>query len=416
MKGFIVALLVISLVTCDQDPIFLGETYYSGYINVTENSDMFYFLLESRSDNPANPLLLWLNGGPGCSSLLGLFEDIGPFKINDDNTLDYRDSLQNIDINLLFVDQPVGTGFSNAGVGELASTEEAVKNNLYSFLTQFFDKYPQYAGREFYISGESYAGQYIPAISSKILEEDNPNINLRGIAIGNGWVNPQYQEPAYADYAFAKGLITEEKYNSVYSQFKTCASLIENNSPFAQTSLSCNPPYLEIVGNPPKFNIYDVRIPCQGSGCYQAEDDKIEKFIQRPDVQQLLNLKDKKWVPCSNQVSEALKNLTYRSSANELVKTISSKIKILIYNGDQNFQNNYLGAEKWAENLEWSGKNYFNAANYDIFNMSGKDIGKIKIVENLNFLIVFGAGQKVFKDQPQSASIMMNQFIFGAFN
>ncbi|KAL4461325.1 hypothetical protein ABPG72_016123 [Tetrahymena utriculariae] len=416
MKGLIIALLVISLVVCDQNPIFLNETYYSGYINVTEKSNLFYMLFESRSDPSTDPLILWLNGGPGCSSLLGLFEENGPYKINNDSTLRSNPFSWNSNANLLYVDQPVGTGFSHASFGELVTTEEGVRRDFYSFLTQFFDKYPQYIGREFYISGESYAGQYIPAISSKILEETNPKINLQGIAIGNGWVDPYYQQPAYADYAFAKNLITEKKYKSVLSQFKTCASLIKAKAPFVLTSLSCNPPYLEIVGQPPKFNVYDVRIPCQGNGCYQAEDEKIEKFTQRSDVQQLLNLKGKKWVPCSNTVGEALNHLAQRSSTKQLIETISSKIKVLIYSGDEDFQCNYLGAEKWAYNLEWQGQYQFQQTQYSNWRNQGQSLGKVKTVDNFNFLIVYGAGHQVPMDQPESALIMINQFIYGSFN
>ncbi|KAL4494965.1 hypothetical protein ABPG72_015665 [Tetrahymena utriculariae] len=283
MKGLIIALLVTSLVVCDQYPIFLNETYYFGYINVTEKSNLFYLLFESHSDPSTDPLILWLNGGPGCSSLRGLFEENSPYKINNDSTLRSTLFSWNFKANLLYADQSVGTGFSHASFGELVTTEEGVRRDFYSFLTQFFDKYPQNIGREFYISGESYAGQYIPTISSKILEEKILKSTYRVSLL----IDPYYQQPAYADYAFAKNLIAEKKYKSVLSQFQTCASLIKAKAPFVLTSLSCNPPYLEIVGQPLKFNVYDVRIPCQGSGCYQAEDEKIEKFTQRSDVQQL---------------------------------------------------------------------------------------------------------------------------------
>jgi len=115
-------------------------------------------MFESRSEPSTDPLLLWLNGGPGCSSLLGLFEENGPYKITNETTLESNPFSWNNKANLIYVDQPVGTGFSHAGFFDLVSTERGVARDFYEFLTKFFALYPQFAGRDFYISGESYAG------------------------------------------------------------------------------------------------------------------------------------------------------------------------------------------------------------------------------------------------------------------
>lgn len=140
--------------------------------------------------------MLWLNGGPGCSSLLGLFSENGPYWIRDNLTLERNDHSWNNNSNVLYVDQPVGTGLSKATKDQLVHNEEEVSSDFYVFLVQFFDKFPQYKHRPFYLSGESYAGQYIPAIASRLLEKANPEINFLGVAIGNGWViNPLFLSP-----------------------------------------------------------------------------------------------------------------------------------------------------------------------------------------------------------------------------
>ncbi|CAG8515833.1 4897_t:CDS:2 [Acaulospora colombiana] len=146
--------------------------------------------------NPSSsPLTLWLNGGPGCSSMDGLFEEIGPCYTNNDgsNTLTNSNSWISIS-NLLFVDQPVGTGFSyTTGNYTVGSTEQSTAD-LYTFLQLFFQRFPEYSKLDFHVFGESYAGHYIPAIAKKIVDNNaliNSNksqgitINLKSIGMGN---------------------------------------------------------------------------------------------------------------------------------------------------------------------------------------------------------------------------------------
>ncbi|EER14821.1 conserved hypothetical protein [Perkinsus marinus ATCC 50983] len=139
-----------------------------------------------------DPLILWLNGGPGCSSMIGLFKENGPCRFND---TDYSDLSWNEQANLLYVDQPAGTGFSVGPPVTNGSFEAA--DDLYMALQEFFAKHTKYGGKDFYITGEDYAGHYIPAIAHKIWRENTkgiePHINLRGLAIGNGWMNAAIQ-------------------------------------------------------------------------------------------------------------------------------------------------------------------------------------------------------------------------------
>ncbi len=150
--------------------------------------------------------MLWLTGGPGCSSEVALFGENGPCHVNANGTDTYPNPYSwNSRANLLYVDQPTGTGFSY-GSG-LDHDEKGVASDMYSFLQEFLKAHPAYASLPFYAFGESYAGHYIPAVTHKIwqmnknLPPSDVPIRLTGTAVGNGLTDPQVQFGYYAQMA-----------------------------------------------------------------------------------------------------------------------------------------------------------------------------------------------------------------------
>lgn len=161
----------------------------------------FWFFPAQNAHRSDTPILLWLQGGPGSSSLFGLFTEIGPILIDANGNIQLRPIHWNENYHLLFIDNPVGTGFSFTDHSEgYARSQEDVARDLYSTLSQFFQIFTSYASNPFYVTGESYAGKYVPSITYKIhVENQNPQvktrIHLKGMAIGNGLCDPlnQYQ-------------------------------------------------------------------------------------------------------------------------------------------------------------------------------------------------------------------------------
>jgi len=141
------------------------------------------------------PLVLWLNGGPGCSSLGGgWLSELGPFTPKADGTLQVNPGAWTGAANVIFLESPAGVGFSyfnTSGDQVVGDARTAADARL--FLLGFMDRYPELVGAPLYISGESYAGHYIPTLAKAILEgQETGPLNLSGVFIGNAWTDAGY--------------------------------------------------------------------------------------------------------------------------------------------------------------------------------------------------------------------------------
>jgi len=181
----------------------------SGYIAANETAKYFFWLFESQGNPSEDPLIMWLSGGPGCSSQLALFAENGPCKVSSDGKSTTTNPYSwHKNANVMWVDQPSGVGFSTS-IG--VRGEAGVAANMYTFLQGFFTKFPQYQNTPFYIFGESYGGHYVPAIAYHIWEknqeesEDAVKIPMKGIGIGNGLTDPEEQYRWYAEMGHTGG-------------------------------------------------------------------------------------------------------------------------------------------------------------------------------------------------------------------
>ena len=157
-----------------------------------------YWMFESRNQPKTDPFILWLTGGPGCSGMLALLNENGPCTIDEHlNTVNNTKSWTNA-ANVLWIDQPTGVGFSYGDSGDYDHDEIGVRDDMYHFLTEFFDAHPEYADAPFYVFGESYGGHYAPNVAYRVWQgnqkatADN-KINLKGLAVGNGLTDPAIQ-------------------------------------------------------------------------------------------------------------------------------------------------------------------------------------------------------------------------------
>ncbi|KAL2512164.1 Serine carboxypeptidase-like 40 [Abeliophyllum distichum] len=215
----------------------LGKMFkqYAGYVNVDEKKgrSLFYYFAEAAEDPSSKPLILWLNGGPGCSSLgLGAMVEVGPFGVNPDGkTLYSREFAWNRVANTLFLESPAGVGFSysNKTLDYELSGDKRTAEDAYTFLINWFKRFPHYRTRDFYISGESYAGYYIPELADVIVNRNKKahstsKIQLKGIMIGNGIMNEATDAKGLADFLWSHALISDETYQGLTGHCKPGSS------------------------------------------------------------------------------------------------------------------------------------------------------------------------------------------------
>ncbi|TFY53350.1 hypothetical protein EVG20_g10154 [Dentipellis fragilis] len=179
---------------------------YTGYIDISEAKHLFFYFFESRSNPDKDDVIFWTNGGPGCSSALGLFMELGPCRVANSTTATYHPESWNSNANVFFIDQPVNVGFSYSEYGEHVDTTEEAAEDIAAFIVLFFENFPAFKGRALHMAGESYGGRYIPLFSAAIYDQNAAlveagitPINLTSAIIGNGYTDQLGMMLSYYD-------------------------------------------------------------------------------------------------------------------------------------------------------------------------------------------------------------------------
>ncbi|KAJ5339158.1 hypothetical protein N7452_005886 [Penicillium brevicompactum] len=157
-----------------------------------KGNDIFFWLFESEKPVYDDNLIIWFNGGPGCSSLIGLATGNGPFSFDGNSTNLVRNPHSWTQLgNVLYVDQPVGTGLSTASVPYPVRDNGQVTTDFAAWLIGFFEYFPHLQSKKIHLMGESYAGIYIPYITSQLLKSNTSfPLNIASISLGDGsWGN-----------------------------------------------------------------------------------------------------------------------------------------------------------------------------------------------------------------------------------
>nr|GMD22487.1 serine carboxypeptidase II-2 [Ipomoea batatas]GMD87848.1 serine carboxypeptidase II-2 [Ipomoea batatas] len=407
---------------------------YSGYVTVNQESGraLFYWFFEAVEDPSSKPIVLWLNGGPGCSSIaFGLGEEVGPFHVEKDGkTLYWNPYSWNLAANLLFVDSPVGVGYSysNTSSDILTNGDKRTAEDSLEFLLNWFERFPQYKGREFYITGESYAGHYVPQLSQVIVKH-NANvkdvvINLKGFMVGNALTDDYHDHLGLFQFMWASGLISDQTFKQ--------ANLLCDHQSFVHPSEECDKVLDTASDELGNIDTYSIFTPtCTESFSLMSRvlkrSDKKVGLLRRiydpcterhstiyfnlPEVQKALHVHTTnssfQWVTCSDEVYDFWKDspTTVLDVYQEL---ISAGLRIWIFSGDTDAVIPVTSTRYSIDALKLPTVSPWRPW-YD----NGQVGGWTQEYEGLTFVAVRGAGHEVPLHRPKLALTLVESFLAG---
>ncbi|CAD6263921.1 unnamed protein product [Miscanthus lutarioriparius] len=434
-----------------QPPV--GFAQYSGYIPVDAagKRSLFYYFAEAEADPAAKPLVLWLNGGPGCSSVgVGAFSENGPFRPSG-NALTRNEYSWNKEANMLYLESPAGVGFSYStdptfyeGVGDSMTARDNLK-----FLQGWFAKFPQYKGRDLYITGESYAGHYVPQLAQRMVEFNKEKLfNLKGIALGNPVLEFSTDFNSRAEFFWSHGLISDSTYNI----FTTVCNYSRYVSEYYHGSLStaCDRVMSQVTRETSRFvDKYDVTLDvCISSVLMQSQilapqqgsreldvcvEDETMNYLNRKDVQQAMHARltngVQRWTidgRC-NAIFGGVDGYEYDNSVLEYKQLdlqiptvnivgalVKSGIPVLVYSGDQDSVIPLTGSRTLVNRLA-SRLRLNTTAPYRAW-FQGKQVGGWTQVFGggaLSFATVRGASHEAPFSQPERSLGLFRAFLAG---
>ncbi|CUM65069.1 uncharacterized protein PRCAT00002691001 [Priceomyces carsonii] len=355
--------------------------------------------------------------------MTGLFYELGPSKINLKLEPELNEYSWNNNASVIFLDQPLNTGFSYSKDNVDSSASNA--KDVYDFLDLFFETFPQYSKLGLHLAGESYSGHFIPAIAREILNHENLTFNLSSIMIGNGLTDPyiqfQYYEIMACKSKEYKLNVSSSICKGMSSHTHTCELLTKACYKFPY-SVTCYPstaycmktelePFLQTGINP-----YDVRLDCAGDGSCYEDMIYYEEYLNQTSVQKVLGV-DMAFQSCSDRIYEDfIKKGDWSLPSQENIKfSLDRGVPVLIFAGDQDFMCNWLGNHAWTKALEWDGQASFSNSKLKPWYVEGEEAGQLKNSEHFSFLRIYNAGHMTSYDQPRNSLAMVNSWVHGDF-
>ncbi|KAK7394656.1 hypothetical protein VNO78_15191 [Psophocarpus tetragonolobus] len=254
--------------------------HYSGYISIDGNAEsgknLFYYLVSSERSPEKDPVVLWLNGGPGCSSFDGFVYEHGPFNFQAAKskwnlpTLHTNPYSWSKVSNIIYLDSPAGVGLSySKNTTKYNTGDLQTASDTHDFLLKWFQQFLEFQTNPFYIAGESYAGVYVPTLAFEVAKGiqsgRQPVINFKGYMIGNGVTDQEFDNHALIPFVHGMGLISDSIYEELQATCKgnyyDAYSLDENDV--------CYKSIEKLDKAIDRLNLYNILEPC-----YHFTDDK----------------------------------------------------------------------------------------------------------------------------------------------
>ncbi|KAM0826723.1 hypothetical protein ACQ4PT_068691 [Festuca glaucescens] len=425
---------------------------HTGYVEVDEGTELFYYFVESDTRAEEAPFLLWLTGGDRCSVFSGLANEIGPVRFVEEP---YNGSLPRLQINpsswtqvahVLFVDSPVGAGFSFSTkpegyqVGDVSSSLQ-----IHDFLIKWFSDHPKYHQSPFYIGGDSYAGKLVPFIahiisqdssSSGIQAGNTPTLNLKGYLVGNPSTGEIIDTSSRVPYAHGVGIISDQLYETILEHCKGLDYMLPSNAPCAQALDTFNHLISQVqgaqilldtcvyasaptgpaadtkaeyssdsgrrilVGNPP------ARPPF---GCVTYKNYLSYFWANAEVTRDALGIKEgsvEEWVRCHN--GDLPYSIDLRSSIEyHRNLTANGGYRALVYSGDHDSLVPHLGTQAWIRSLGFPVVHDWRA-----WHLNGQSAGfTLTYSNNMTFATIKGGGHTAPEYEPERCFAMFSRWI-----
>jgi len=437
--------------------IDLNVRSYAGFTNDYLNHMFGWFFEAQRcmSDDEVGdfPLMLWFNGGPGASSMFGAMTENGPYLIQETGLLEKNPYAWNQQAHIMYWDNPVGAGYSYNDENEYVTNEDEVGERMYRALQIFFQdkRYSKYLKCPLYVTGESYGGKYIPAICNAIRKKTSDpdpgdvKINLKGMAIGNPYMDPYPQTLKRLECGLELGFLDTMQYALLKKNTDRLRDALDKKD--FHTAFNYNQGIKkDLVACGGNIAIYDVRI-----WDADAVGPIVEKYFRLNTVRNALHVpKDQPW-NCADETGPVtdhlMQDFVTNSSQESLKPLLNQKLedgktpayRVLIYTGNLDMSCGIAGTEEILQNLDWG---HASDWKYDETKKQEENLqrevwasprstwplpppehryrivpgttkGFVKSFANLTQMVIPCSGHMVPSCQPEVSLEMINTFIYG---
>lgn len=413
---------------------------YSGYLSASETKKLHYWFVESQGNPATDPVVLWLNGGPGCSSMEGFFAEHGPLHLNDDETISMNPWAWNMNANMIYMEAPIGVGFSKGSAEDMKIiSDDTTSSDNRDALKDFFTKFPQYLANGLYVSGESYAGIYVPTLIAKIVDDDMLSAHFKGAAIGNGLYSWEKNQQSIIYFAKYHGLISTANWSSLVKN--CCTNGDESKCDFFNYPNDSCKSDVETVVNltwSGGLDVYNLYAECAGGISKQktienilsksnlnmsftprydgppcTDDNALETYFNTAAVKSALHVDPSiEWVLCAE-------DLNYQTTVQDVSQYIEHAMntvpdsRIMLYAGDVDMACNFLGGEMFADALNLPLEEKYSEWTYIAEDKTKQVGGWYKKFHRLSWVTIKGAGHMVPTDKPIPAYDMFQAFLNG---
>jgi len=399
--------------------------HFTGFADATPDgaNKLFYYFVEADigSRSADTPLLIWLNGGPGASSMIGLLsENLGPQQIKPDDgsglgprLVDNADRITK-KYHLMAVDNPVGSGYSTTSTGAYVKSEEEMREQFVHAVRKFYEMHPEYKQNPVWVTGESYAGKYVPNIALE-LAVNATDVPLKGIIVGNGLYHERIQYTTLGDFAFNAGVIDEKLLAEMHRREKQCLQAIDQGQTRAGDFCeNVTVRWLYTGPDAAAGELFYYDLGMTDASALDTLTTSMGAYLNREDVKAALHVQNATW-QCADEVgpvAQALYADFTKPSAPVVAALLETGKEVMLYNGVRDGSVcNHVGNLKSLLSLEWSGKVDFAAAPNKPW-PSAKDVmGHVRSARNLRFATVMRTGHLVPTVVPDSYALLLDMVL-----